>query len=166
MPYVEQPSSPLAPRILVPALIGVLLLAACDSQPSEPGSGGTAGPLQGGADSQDGSQPSRFVPPTSRPSCKAAISWVDAERYVDKRVALIGTVVQVTIEPNEDVQLILGVGPDDPVFVYLPASAVRRLPAPPRQVYEENTVCVVGVIEKLGDQLQIRVSDADDITVG
>lgn len=105
---------------------------------------------------------------SSSESCEGdnRISWADAETHVNERVAILGPVTEITEDPDGTTELRLGVTEDEtPVTIQLTQTAKRAMPAPPEELYSGQVVCVVGVLQAVGTQIEVFVNQPSDITI-
>jgi hypothetical protein len=111
------------------------------------------------------------APPASAtvaaPSCGPGshISWADAPQHIDSRVAIEGPVKSVSAGEGGAAQIVLGEGDARPVVVNLLPQAVQTLPVPAQAAYGGKTLCVVGVVQNIGGQLEMNVDRTSDISI-
>jgi hypothetical protein len=107
------------------------------------------------------------------PSCTRGnsfrVSWADADENLNQKIALLGPVAEVV--PGERGAIILEIGDVEqqptlqPILVRLTASTLARLPGDPSDLYLGNAICVIGVPQQVGEDIQITVNEPTEITV-
>jgi hypothetical protein len=110
--------------------------------------------------------PGGAAPPIDRPSCERdeRISWTEAERYVNQKVAVIGAVTDVE-DGREGATLRIGQTEDEiPVTVHITESALDRMQGAPGEMFGNDAVCVIGVLQDVGDSIRVVVNEPDDIS--
>lgn len=101
-------------------------------------------------------------------SCSAdeAVSWSDAGSHVGVEVGLIGPVEEVT-EDDQGFQLVIGQEAADPpaVHVRVVQSGDPAFAGDVTEIFSDEQVCVVGVIQEDGDGLQMVINERSDIRI-
>ena len=94
------------------------------------------------------------------------ISWADAETYIDQRVAVLGPVNGIENMEDGSAEITLGTTEDEtPVIVILTQTAKRGMPAPPEALFQDEVVCVTGVLSAVGTRITVFVNEPSDIAV-
>jgi hypothetical protein len=97
-------------------------------------------------------------------SCDESVSWIDAARHVDERVAIQGPEISVNrvTQGNDDfIQLAIGLAADQPggVDVFVPVSSAPEFQTPP----PNTTICVRGVLQKRDARYAIYIENSTDV---
>ena len=101
------------------------------------------------------------------PSCstKDAISWNAASDHLNTKVTVIGQVFDIQ-SSDQRLTLVMGsanVGPDKRLDIILTKNALDDYSGDPEQIFQDNQICVYGVIEDVQGHLQMVVDQAKDI---
>lgn len=164
--------------VLVVAAVAVLIVVAALVIDGDSGDGEEPGVSLDNGSGAAGSAP-EFVdafpaeapqgePMDAATACGRAerISWADAEDYVESRVAILGPVTEIQEGADGSSELTLGRTEDEtPVTVVVTQTAKRGLPAPPEELFGGEVVCVVGVLQAVGTQIEIFVNEPTDISI-
>lgn len=165
----------------VVALLPFLVIA-CTRDPlnGEPDPTGPEGPV--GPIPEDGfGPPDAILPPLSTPpiggddkdalaACGEPVSVAFADQHVGQRVGIAGQVVGIE-EMNDRIVLELGLAPVQggadasavSLLVLIPTAVLDRFVEPPQEAFEDEFVCVAGVIQEVEDDLYIVVSNPNAI---
>ena len=110
--------------------------------------------------------PADDTTPVDRTSCEQdeRIAWTEARRYVNQKVAVIGAVTSVE-SGHDGATLTIGRTEDEiPVTVFITENAVDRMPEAPGEMFGDNAVCVIGVLQAVDAEIQVVVDEPADIT--
>lgn len=93
------------------------------------------------------------------------VSWIDAVDHINTRIALVGPVTDIRQDDEGRTELIVGqeANEAEPVALVLTQNFVGRSPAPPEELYGDETVCAIGVVQRIDGQLQIVLNRPTDI---
>ena len=157
----------IAVAVIILAMAALVVLVLVVDDPDEETFGSSDG---GGApefvDALPPVAPGGGTNPIDRPSCERTerISWTEADNYVDQKVAVIGTVSDID-EDGSGATLTVGRTEDEtPVTVLITESALSRLPDTPENLFGDDAICVIGVLQDTGDEIRVVVNEPADIS--